>query len=135
MSLLFHRQCQVIAWKYSNHGLDPCSLRYLQGSRVRHGHVLRRQVALRSREEGEGQGDGEARGAPRGRQGGCSLRAIAPGPGARYLSPYQGARYVSYWAASVASTSMSLRYTGCESPAKVEQHFLAPRAENSISRS
>lgn len=71
--------------------MDPYSLRYVQGSRARHGHVLRHQVALRSREEGEG--EGEARSATRGRQGGRSLRAIAPGPSARHLRPCQEARF------------------------------------------
>jgi hypothetical protein len=68
--------------------MDPYSLRYLQGSRARYGHVLRHQVAFRSREEGE-----EARVATRGWQGRRSLRSIGSGLGARHLFPCQEARF------------------------------------------
>lgn len=67
--------------------MDPDSLRYVQVSRARHRHVLRHQVALRSGEE-----KGKARAATHERQGGRSLRAIAPGPGVRHLLPCQEAR-------------------------------------------
>jgi hypothetical protein len=66
--------------------MGPYSLRYLQGPRARHRHVLRHQVAFRSREEGE-----EARVATRGWQGSRSLCAIGPGLGARHLLPCQEA--------------------------------------------
>lgn len=68
--------------------MGPRSFRYLQGYRARHGHVLRHQVAFRSREEGE-----EACVARRGRQGGRSFRASGPGLGARHLRPCQEARF------------------------------------------
>ena len=68
--------------------MGPYSLRYLQGSRARRGHVLRHQVAFRSREEGE-----EARVATRGWQGSRSLRAIGLGLGVRHLFPCQEARF------------------------------------------
>lgn len=66
--------------------MGPNSLRYVQGSRARHGHVLRHQVAFRSREEGE-----EACVARRGRQGCRSLCASGLGLGAHHLLPCQKA--------------------------------------------
>lgn len=68
--------------------MGPYSLRYLQGSRARYGHVLRHQVAFRSGEEGE-----EARVATCGRQGSCSLRDIGSGLGIRHVHPCQKARF------------------------------------------
>jgi hypothetical protein len=45
------KKCEIIALSTRNNGLGPYSLHHVQGSRVRHGHVLRDKVASRSSEE------------------------------------------------------------------------------------
>src|SRR5256885_3179594 len=61
-----------LAGSSQNDRLGPHSLRHLQGARVRHGHVLRHQVALRP---GQEEGGEPARAAHCQRQDRCRLRS------------------------------------------------------------
>ncbi|EEF21867.1 conserved hypothetical protein [Ricinus communis] len=69
--------------------INSQDLRDIQVSRAGHGHVLRRQVALRPGQEGPC--GGAQRGAARGREGGRPVPSVAAGPGHPHLRPHQDA--------------------------------------------
>lgn len=73
-----------LAGSSQNDRLGPHSLRHLQGARVRHGHVLRHQVALRP---GQEEGGEQARAARCQWQDRCRLHAAAAVRAALHLRP------------------------------------------------